>query len=97
VDKHGRLQQRQIADDHLMPPNDSVAVVAGPLKPHPGGLQAGMQGRFVCAMWRSCAILRSNLSHDLPHSLGQACRGSDQDPRRAACFSSLNSVLLKYE
>ena len=23
----------------------------------------------------SCGILRINLSHDLPHSLGQACRG----------------------
>jgi hypothetical protein len=25
--------------------------------------------------WHSHGILRINLSHDLPHSLGQACRG----------------------
>jgi hypothetical protein len=27
------------------------------------------------ARWHSCGTLRINLSHDLPHSLGQACRG----------------------
>jgi hypothetical protein len=41
--------------------------------------------------WHSCAILRINLSHDSPHSLGQARRCASTR-RRAACFSSVFKV-----
>lgn len=35
------------------------------------------EGRAYASIFREhrCAILRNNLSHDLPHSLGQARRG----------------------
>jgi hypothetical protein len=47
------------------------------LKHFLGGNVGGDVQRTSAVRWHSCAILRINLSHDLPHSLGQACRGVD--------------------
>jgi hypothetical protein len=59
-----------ITGKYLSAVHDAVTVAAA-LQAHPGAGQVGLERYFA----RGCAINGTNLSHDLPHSLGQARLG----------------------